>query len=56
MSVAASCKQTMTAGCRDGYIFQPVPGPNSTAVVRNAKTLMLVRIFMRVLSFLFVCP
>jgi hypothetical protein len=41
LSVAASCQQKMTATCRDGFIFSPVPGPNGT-VLTNAKTLHLV--------------
>ena len=43
MTMASSCKQTMTAGCRDGYIFEKVAGPNGTTL-NNAKTLMLVTI------------
>jgi hypothetical protein len=43
MTMASSCKQTMTAGCRDGYIFEKVAGPNGTTL-SNAKTLMLVTI------------
>ena len=42
MSVAASCKQTLTVACNDGYIYSQVPGPNETTI-GTAKTLTLVR-------------